>query len=422
MVACALLSLPQTGHARSRGISSVGCEGCHGSQEDASATLSPMVAPLGESTTLRFTVSDPNAEIAGVFIDVEETSGLSIPSGQRLAIVSGGISHTSPTGFSRNEVTYEVNWNVPSDPGAMRFVFSGVTGDGNGRNSNDEAFIETFDVVFGCEPQEYFFDFDGDGFGRSGSSRTLCAGTAPDGFSAEDTDCNDNDESVFPGADEYCNRRDDDCDGEVDENALPIELYPDADGDGFYSSDERLNGIMEIGCLPLAGYAAEGGDCNASNAEINPSAEEVCDQYNDEDCDGRVDERVRPICGVGWCRRESYSCSLEDCYPGDPVEETCNFMDDDCDGEVDEGELCPEGQQCLAGECRAAELGLASDASPQGSDPTPTPPSDEITEEEVRSDTPRGASCSWQPNRDKRLALLLGLAGFAALRRRRQFV
>jgi hypothetical protein len=52
------------------------------------------------------------------------------------------------------------------------------------------------------------------------------------------------------------------------------------------------------------------------------------------------------------------------------VPETCNFLDDDCDGDLDEGDLCPEGQACLAGECRNTQsTGASTGESPSGNTP-----------------------------------------------------
>ena len=39
-----------------------------------------------------------------------------------------------------------------------------------------------------------------------------------DGWTVEDGDCNDQDETTHPGAQEVCDNRDNDCDGEVDED------------------------------------------------------------------------------------------------------------------------------------------------------------------------------------------------------------
>ena len=58
-------------------------------------------------------------------------------------------------------------------------------------------------------------DQDGDGYGKyyNVSVGTFCAENVPSG------DCNDGDASVHPGATEYCNGIDDNCDGQIDNNA-----------------------------------------------------------------------------------------------------------------------------------------------------------------------------------------------------------
>jgi hypothetical protein len=66
----------------------------------------------------------------------------------------------------------------------------------------------------------YYADTDGDGYG-AGAAFLSTATTAPTGYSVNNTDCNDTNAAVNPGATEVLNSIDDDCDGQVDEGLLP---------------------------------------------------------------------------------------------------------------------------------------------------------------------------------------------------------
>ena len=117
-------------------------------------------------------------------------------------------------------------------------------------------------------------DADGDGFGI-------------------DVDCDDEDPSVYPGADELCNEKDDDCNGEVDDTAIDRkQFYPDKDGDGY-----ATDGAFVIACFAPEGHAEEPGDCDDGNPDIYPGATEVCDDV-DNDCNDIVDDN--PADGDPW--------------------------------------------------------------------------------------------------------------------------
>ena len=299
--------------------------------------------------TIRF--SSPSGNVAGLFAIPNEGS-IQTLGGEGLAAVNAGVTHTSPKSLSGGQVDFRFDWTAPNQPGAVRFEVSSVVGNGNGASSGDGAVDGNFDFVYGCEPQVFYRDFDGDGYGRDTHPLVHCAGDPPPGYALTGDDCDDNRDTVYPGATEYCNLRDDDCDGEVDEDALPVEQYPDADGDGYYGLSELESGEMFLGCVPTEGWAAEPGDCAPLDPNIHPGAEEVCNLY-DDNCDGKVDEGVRPRCGEGWCRREAITCEPSSCTPGEPREfEQCNLLDDDCDGLVDEDAECAVGEVCLVGVCQ----------------------------------------------------------------------
>ncbi|MEL6345842.1 MAG: putative metal-binding motif-containing protein [Myxococcota bacterium] len=129
-----------------------------------------------------------------------------------------------------------------------------------------------------------FLDTDEDGYGDRPSPAVNC--DVPFGFAAEGGDCDDNNEGVFPGADELCNSFDDDCDGATDEDAVDAAAwYEDPDGDGYGdpATEQR-------GCTVPPGFAYEGGDCDEDAPFINPGMPELCNDGLDDDCDPSTTE------------------------------------------------------------------------------------------------------------------------------------
>lgn len=98
-------------------------------------------------------------------------------------------------------------------------------------------------------------------------------------------DCDDADASVNPAATEICNGVDEDCDGTADDG-LPKDNLAWIDED----LDDYGYGIEPVmKCAVFKGYAANGDDCDDTNAEIHPGVCELPDSL-DNDCDGVIDE------------------------------------------------------------------------------------------------------------------------------------
>lgn len=117
------------------------------------------------------------------------------------------------------------------------------------------------------------------------SARALLVDDDRDGVSEHDGDCDDADPSRFPGAVDSCDGNDNDCDGQVDEDAGST-WYPDRDGDGFGDETEP-----SMACDPGDGWVQLGADCDDMRASIHPDALETCDGV-DEDCDDVIDDNV----------------------------------------------------------------------------------------------------------------------------------
>jgi hypothetical protein len=170
-----------------------------------------------------------------------------------------------------------------------------------------------------------------------------------DGYTTED-DCNDNQASINPGAEELCDGLDNNCDGTVDED-VSTPFYADLDNDGFGNE-----GQIQYGCEAPDGFVANGSDCDDSNANIFPAAEEICDNV-DNDCNDQIDDGLGILFytdddgdGFGDENRTVEACQLRnglssvagDCDDSsaeiNPIQnEICDEVDNNCDGQIDEG-------------------------------------------------------------------------------------
>ncbi|MBL8953379.1 MAG: putative metal-binding motif-containing protein, partial [Myxococcaceae bacterium] len=210
--------------------------------------------------------------------------------------------------------------------GAELEVFT-VMGSDNRTSGDDAPSFASLSLGWGCDGGVLYRDADGDGVGSAENGTTRRCGLGF-GWSVENTDCDDRDPAVRPGAAEQCNGLDDDCDGQRDEGLESVMAWRDGDGDGFGQADA---GAGRCGL----GRVTNALDCDDSRASTSPDAGEVCNG-RDDDCDGEVDgERCVPACV--------------------PQLETCNGEDDDCDGLVDEvaagcpGAEVPQGCACGEG-------------------------------------------------------------------------
>ena len=201
----------------------------------------------------------------------------------------------------------------------------------------------------------WFGDSDADGFGDADRSEVACE--QPVGFVADDTDCNDQSDASYPGAQEVCDGLDNDCNGETDEDASAdaVNWYEDGDGDGYGNA-----GVSVVQCSQPTGFVLDDTDCDDAESTTNPGAPEYCDAV-DNDCDGSIDEDDAVDTstwfldgdgdGYGRASVSVQTCDAPSGYVGNDTDcddgasainpgasEVCNGVDDDCDGDADDAD------------------------------------------------------------------------------------
>ncbi len=161
-----------------------------------------------------------------------------------------------------------------------------------------------------------------------------------------DVDCNDNDDTVHPSADDSnCDGIDNDCDGSADEDYVPTQT---SCGTGACNNNtgqlECQSGSLIDTCDPFAGAAPDDATCDGM----------------DDDCDGFDDEDyviTDTECGRGACTSTGQKIcvngiEVDSCTEGSPTgdDSDCDGVDSDCDGTADE-HYVTSTTNCGLGEC-----------------------------------------------------------------------
>ncbi len=171
----------------------------------------------------------------------------------------------------------------------------------------------------------FYVDADSDTYGDATLSDDACS--APLGYVADPTDCDDTDAAINPGVDEIAGDEvDQDCDGTE-------ECYVDGDRDDYWQDSTATMVSPDLDCTDLGeALASMGGDCDDSDPAYHPGAPETdCADPEDYNCDGSsgyadLDADAFPACE---------ECDDSDAAVNPDATEICNGVDDDCDGTID---------------------------------------------------------------------------------------
>jgi len=218
----------------------------------------------------------------------------------------------------------------------------------NGIDDNCDGEVDGDDAL---DPNQWFLDADRDAFGNPDVMVDAC--DMPEGHVGNGLDCDDFDPLSSPFGLEYCDGKDNDCNGIIDDDtaADAPEWFRDFDGDGFGSPATVITS-----CVLPGGFVSNADDCADGNGLVHPDAEEFCNSI-DDNCDGAVDEgfaldtyyrdadgdtygdlsapivSCMPLAGFSVVGGD---CDDDEYWANPGMVELCDEIDNDCDGVVDE--------------------------------------------------------------------------------------
>lgn len=148
--------------------------------------------------------------------------------------------------------------NAAINPGAQEIWYDGVDQNCDGADDFDQDGDGDRSVDFGgtdCDdtnPNTFndaftvFIDSDGDGFGDDDNTAFACS--LEPGISDVGGDCNDSDEAVYPGAPGTGQNIDNNCNGTLDPDEIPVECTGDYNGDFVINSADLVFFLADFGC------------------------------------------------------------------------------------------------------------------------------------------------------------------------------
>ena len=249
--------------------------------------------------------------------------------------------------------------DATTNPGADE-TCDGADDDCDGEIDEDDA----------TDATTWYADADADGYGYDATAVTQCE--QPEGHATQGGDCDDAVAATYPGADEYCDAIDNDCDGVTDEDdAIDASTwYADVDGDGY--GDASTN---SVGCEAPSAYVADSSDCDDADSLANPGADEACDSI-DNDCDGATDEDDAIDAGTWYADADgdgygdplvpSTACTMPSGYVSDDSD--CDDQDPDMhpateeicgDGVVN---VCPDDASEALASCMPGDVNIETEA------------------------------------------------------------
>lgn len=186
----------------------------------------------------------------------------------------------------------------------------------DGRVSNDDFHLQTGSPAIDAgDPTRKDLDGSRSDLGAYGGPGMDYSDVDGDGYSADEGDCNNLDPTVYPGATDVGDGKDNNCDGLIDEDVVecldgtrvvvsrtspaaptpkPTDPTPTVTPDPCGNDTPTPTPAVDPNDKDGDGYTVRKGDCDDEDPDVNPGEDEVLGNGKDDNCDGCVDKMECP--------------------------------------------------------------------------------------------------------------------------------
>jgi len=164
------------------------------------------------------------------------------------------------------------------------------------RNNSNDQFLLLIDdievsgngITVEPDPVTFYADTDGDGYGNPNAPQESCI--RPQGYVLNNTDCNDSNSSIYPGAEELCDGVDNNCNGMVDDGVTSGGTWSAANvgaANGTASYDLCADGPADVFSISANGFSTSSSDV------LHAVYKQLCGN-------GEIIARVASVTNGGW--------------------------------------------------------------------------------------------------------------------------